>query len=132
MATPSKSSEKRRHKRLGTNVEAVMAIGDKSTIQCVILDFCEQGLFLHLKDPSIIGLQKGKNAKIYFSADTGAGKEYFQIDAQIARVADDGIGVLFENISESMFKALNAIDQCGFYCRILQQPQIFPDFIQPR
>lgn len=125
MATPNKGSEKRRHKRLGTNVEAVMAIGDKSTIQCVILDFCEQGLFLHLKDPSIIGLQKGKNTKIYFSADTGAGKEYFQIDAQIARVVDDGIGVLFDNISESMFKALTQSTNVGSIAAYSSNPRFF-------
>jgi diguanylate cyclase (GGDEF)-like protein len=125
MATPNKSSEKRRHKRVGTNVEAVMAIGDKSTIQCVILDFSEQGLFLHLKDPSVIGLQKGKNAKIYFSAETGGGKEYFQIDAQIARVVDDGIGVVFENISESMFKALTQSTNVGSIAAYSSNPRFF-------
>ena len=125
MATPNKTSEKRRFKRHGANVEAVMAIGDKTTIQCVILDFCEQGLFLQLKNPSVVGLQKGKNAKIYFSAQTEAAKEYFQIDAQIARTADDGIGVVFDNISESMFNALTQSTSVGSIAAYSNNPRFF-------
>ena len=46
MQTPNKTSEKRRYKRQETKVEAVMTIEDTTSIQCVIHDFCEQGLFL--------------------------------------------------------------------------------------
>ena len=125
MATPIKTTEKRRHKRLGTNVEAVIAIEDKTTIQCVILDCCERGLFLQLKNPSAIGLQKGKNANIYFSAQTESAKEYFQIEAQVARVADDGLGVVFENISEPMFKALTLATNVGSIAAYSNNPRFF-------
>lgn len=125
MATPNKTSEKRRFKRHGTNVEAVMAIGDKTSIQCVILDFCEQGLFLQLKHPAVVGLQKGKNAKIYFSAQTESTKEYFQIDAQVARLADDGIGVVFDNISDSMFTALTQSTSVGSIAAYSNNPRFF-------
>ncbi len=125
MATPNKTSEKRRFKRHGTNVEAVMAIGDKTSIQCVILDFCEQGLFLQLKQPAVVGLQKGKSVKIYFSAQTESTKEYFQIDAQVARLADDGIGVVFDNISESMFTALTQSTSVGSIAAYSNNPRFF-------
>jgi diguanylate cyclase (GGDEF)-like protein len=125
MAIPNKTSEKRRFKRHGTNVEAVMAIGDKTSIQCVILDFCEQGLFLQLKHPAVVGLQKGKNAKIYFSAQTESTKEYFQIDAQVARLADDGIGVVFDNISDSMFTALTQSTSVGSIAAYSNNPRFF-------
>ena len=125
MATPIKATEKRRHKRLGTNVEAVIAIEDKATIQCVILDCCEQGLFLQLKNPSAMGLQKGKTAKIYFSAQIETAKEYFQIDAQIARVADDGLGLVFENISGPMFKALTLATNVGSIAGYSKNPNFF-------
>ncbi|WP_411727674.1 DUF1631 family protein [Methyloglobulus sp.] len=125
MPTPNKITEKRRHKRHETNVEAVLAIGETASIQCAILDFCEQGLFLKLKQPSAIGLQKGKNAKIYFSAHTGLGKEYFQIDAQVARVADDGIGVAFDNISDPMFNALTKPTNVGSIAAYSKDPRFF-------
>ena len=125
MATPIKTTEKRRHKRLGTNVEAVIAIEDKTTIQCVIVDYSEQGLFLQLKNPSAIGSQKGKNAKIFFSAQTESAKEYFQIDAQVARVANDGLGVVFENISEPMFKALTLSTNVGSIAAYSSNPSFF-------
>ncbi len=124
MTTPSKPSEKRRFTRKGTHVEAVMAI-ETSSIECVILDFCEQGLFLKLNQPSAMGLQPNKNTKIYFSAITDAGKEYFQIDAQIARIADDGIGVAFENISDSMYKALIETTNAGSIAAYSPRPRFF-------
>jgi diguanylate cyclase (GGDEF)-like protein len=125
MPTPNKSSEKRRYKRQGTNVEAVMTLGEITPIQCVILDFCEQGLFLQLKQPSSIGFQKNKNAKIYFSARTESGKEYFQIDAQVARVSEDGIGVAFDNISDSMFNALKESTNVGSIAASSDNPKFF-------
>lgn len=102
-----------------------MAIGESSPIQCVILDFCEQGLFLQIKQALAIGLKKGKTAKIYFSSHTGATKEYFQIDAQIARVADDGIGVSFDNISESMFSALKESTNIGSIAAYSKNPKFY-------
>ena len=125
MSTPSKTLEKRRYARHGAKVEAVMAIGESTPIQCVILDFCEQGLFLQLKKPSSIGLKKGKSVKIYFSSQTGAEKEYFQIDAQIARTADDGIGVVFENISDSMFNALRESTNVGSIAGYSKSPKFY-------
>ena len=125
MVFSSKTSEKRRYKRQGTKVDAVMAIGDKTTIQCIILDFCEQGLFLHLKDPAIVGLQKGKSAKIYFSAQIDAYKEYFQIDAQIARISGDGIGVVFENITKPMYEALTASTNLGSIAAYSSNPKFY-------
>ena len=125
MSTPNKITEKRRHKRRETNVEAVLTIGETTSILCAILDFCEQGLFLKLKQPSAIALQKGKNAKIYFSAQTNLGKEYFQIDAQVARVANDGIGVAFDNISDSMFNALTKSTNVGSIAAYSKNPRFF-------
>lgn len=125
MVSPTRVSEKRRYKRQQTNVEAVLAIGDSSSIQCIILDFCEQGLFLQLKNPSLVGLQKGKSTKIYFSAQTDYAKEYFQIDAQIARLAEDGIGVVFDNISESMFNALKHSTNIGSISAHSSNPKFF-------
>lgn len=125
MSSTSKGSEKRRFSRKPTRVEAVLAVGDKTSIQCVIVDFCEQGLFLQLQGPSAIGLQKNKTAKIYFSATTDHGREFFQIDAQIARVADDGIGIVFENISESMYKALIQTTDMGSIAAYSRSPSFF-------
>lgn len=125
MPTIGKTSEKRRYSRQGTKVEAVMAIGDSTPIQCVILDFCEQGLFLQIKQPLSVGLKKGKSAKIYFSSHTGTTKEYFQIDAQIARVSDDGIGVSFENISDSMFSALKESTNIGSIAAYSKNPKLY-------
>ena len=102
-----------------------MAIGEKATIQCVILDFCEQGLFLQLKNPSVVGLQKGRSAKIYFSAQTETAKEYFQIDAQVARIADDGVGVIFENISAPMYKALTKSTNVGSIAAYSNNPRFY-------
>ncbi|MBM4208570.1 MAG: DUF1631 family protein [Gammaproteobacteria bacterium] len=103
----------------------MLAIGDSSSIQCIILDFCEQGLFLQLKNPSLVGLQKSKSTKIYFSAQTDYAKEYFQIDAQIARLAEDGIGVVFDNISESMFNALKHSTNIGSISAHSSNPKFF-------
>ena len=125
MSKANKTTEKRRFSRKDTRVEAVLAVGDKTTIQCVILDFCEQGLFLQLHQPSAIGLQKNRSAKLYFSATTDYGKEYFQIDAQIARVADDGIGLVFENISESMYHALMQTTDMGSIAAYSKNPSFF-------
>ena len=125
MQTPNKTSEKRRYKRQEANVQAVIAIGETTSIQCVIHDFCEQGLFLQLKQPSSIGFQKNKNAKIYFSAQTESAKEYFQIDAQVARVAEDGIGVVFENISDSMFNALKQSTNVGSIAAHSNNPKFY-------
>ncbi len=125
MSAANKNSEKRRYTRRETRVEAVLAIGDKTSIQCVILDFCEQGLFLQLHQPSEVGLQKNKSAKIYFSAITDNGKEYFQIDAQIARVAHDGVGMVFENISESMYRALMQTTDMGSIAAYSKNPTFF-------
>lgn len=125
MATSSKTFEKRRYARHSAKVEAVMAIGESTPIQCVILDFCEQGLFLQLKQPTSVGLKKGKNVKIYFSSQTGTEKEYFQIDAQIARTADDGIGVVFENISDSMFNALKESTNVGSIAGFFKSPKYY-------
>ncbi len=125
MQNPDKPSEKRRYKRQEAKVEAVMTLGETTSIQCVIHDFCEQGLFLQLKQPSTIGFQKNKNAKIYFSAQTESGKEYFQIDAQVARVAEDGIGVSFENISDSMFNALKESTSVGSIAAHSNNPRFF-------
>lgn len=72
-----------------------------------------------------MGLQKGKNTKIYFSAEIGTEKEYFQIDAQVARVADDGIGVVFDNISDSMFKALALSTNVGSIAAYSNNPRFF-------
>ncbi len=125
MAATSKGSEKRRFSRKPTRVEAVLAVGDKTSIQCVIVDFCEQGLFLQLQSPSAIGLEKNKTAKIYFSATTDYGREFFQIDAQIARVADDGIGIVFENISETMYQALIQTTDMGSIAAYSRNPSFF-------
>jgi diguanylate cyclase (GGDEF)-like protein len=125
MAIPNNKPEKRRYKRLGTNVEAVMTVEDTTSIECVIVDFCPQGLFLQLKQPSAIGFQKNKNAKIYFSAQTQSGKEFFQIDSQIARVADGGVGVSFDNISESMFSALTHSTNTGSIAAHSNNPKFF-------
>ena len=125
MATPNKANEKRRYNRQGTKVEAVMSIGESTPIQCVILDFCEQGLFLQIKQPVSFGLKKGNTAKIYFSSQTGASKEYFQIDSQIARVADDGIGVMFDNISDSMFSALKESTNIGSIAAYSKSPKFY-------
>ncbi|ESS73238.1 diguanylate cyclase/phosphodiesterase [Methyloglobulus morosus KoM1] len=125
MVTPNKTTEKRRYKRQGTKVEAVITVGDKATIQCVILDFCEQGLFLQLKNPAEVGLQKGRSAKIYFSAQTETAKEYFQIDAQVARIADNGVGVVFENISEPMYKALTKSTNLGSIAAYSNNPRFY-------
>jgi hypothetical protein len=125
MPTPNKTTEKRRHKRLETKVDAVMSIGETTPIQCVILDFCEQGLFLQLKQPTPIGVQKGKIAKIYFSSQTDSGKEYFQIDSQVMRVADNGIGVAFDNISVSMFNALTKSANAGLIAAYSKNPKFY-------
>lgn len=125
MVSSTKTSEKRRFKRQQTNVDAVLAIGDSTSIQCIILDFCEQGLFLQLKNPSLIGLQKGNSTKIYFSAQTETEKEYFQIDGQIARIAEDGVGVVFDNISESMFNALKHSTNIGSISAHSSNPKFF-------
>ena len=102
-----------------------MAIGESTPIQCVILDFCEQGLFLQLKQPASVGLKKGKSAKIYFSSHTGTTKEYFQVDSQIARVADDGIGVAFDNISDTMFNALKESTSVGSIAAYSKSPKFY-------
>jgi diguanylate cyclase (GGDEF)-like protein len=125
MPISNKTTEKRRYKRHDTIVEAVLAMEEATSIQCVILDFCEQGLFLQLKQPTSIGLQKGKIAKIYFSAHTESTKEYFQIEAQVARVADDGIGVTFENISDLTFNALGHSTNVGSIAAYSQNPNFF-------
>lgn len=125
MSSPSKPYEKRRFSRQGAKVEAVMSVGESTPIQCIILDFCEQGLFLQIKQPVAVGLKKGKSAKIYFSSHTGTTKEYFQIDAQIARVSDDGIGVSFENISESMFSALRESTNVGSIAAYSKNPKFY-------
>ncbi len=125
MQNPNKSSDKRRFKRQETKVEAVMTIGETTSIQCVIHDFCEQGLYLQLQQPSTIGFQKSKNVKIYFSAQTESSKEYFQIDAQVARVAEDGIGVSFENISDPMFDALKKSTSVGSIAAHSNNPRFF-------
>jgi diguanylate cyclase (GGDEF)-like protein len=125
MQSSDKGSEKRRYKRREAKVEAVMTIGETTSIQCVIHDFCEEGLFLQLKQPSAIGFQKNKSAKIYFSAQTDSAKEYFQIDAQVARVAEDGIGVAFENISELMFNALKESTSVGSIAAHSNNPRFF-------
>lgn len=102
-----------------------MEVGGKSPIQCIILDFCEQGLFLQLKNPAFVGLQKGKNAKIYFSAQTESAREFFQIDAQVARVADEGLGVVFENISQPMFNALTQATNMGSIAAYSNNPRFY-------
>jgi diguanylate cyclase (GGDEF)-like protein len=106
MAVINKNSEKRQYRRQEINVEASLAIGEMPPLQCCISDFSEQGMFLRLNQPTDTSLQKNKIAKIYFSTRTDAGKEYFQIDAKVVRVTNDGLGVAFENISDSMFRAL--------------------------
>ena len=125
MSTPGKTSEKRRFKRKETNVEAVLTIEDTTSIPCVILDFCEQGLYLKLKQPSRIGFQKSHSAKIYFCAQTESAKEYFQIDAQIARITEEGVGVAFDNISGSMFKALAESTSTGSISANSNNPRFF-------
>jgi diguanylate cyclase (GGDEF)-like protein len=125
MPTSDKPSEKRRHNRHDTKVEAVLTIGENTSTQCAILDFCEQGLFLQLTQPTTMALQKDKNAKIYFSAVTDAGKEYFQIDAQIARVGEDGVGVAFDNISDSMYDALMKTANAGSIAAYSKDPGVF-------
>jgi diguanylate cyclase (GGDEF)-like protein len=125
MVASNKASEKRRYRRRGTNVEAVMTVGETASIQCAILDFCEQGLFLQLTQPTSIGLQKGKETKIYFSAHTESAREYFQIDAQIARVDNNGVGVAFTNISEAMFAALTKSTNAGSIAAHSKDPRFF-------
>lgn len=103
-----------------------MAIGEHAATQCAILDFCEQGLFLRLNPSSAVALQKDKNAKIYFSASTGkSAKEFFQINAQVVRVTEDGIGVAFDNISESMYDALMKTAHTGPIAAYSKNPSVF-------
>jgi diguanylate cyclase (GGDEF)-like protein len=125
MPTSDNPSEKRRHNRRETSVEAVLTFGENASTQCAILDFCEQGLFLQLNQSSTMALQKNKNAKIYFSATTEAGKEYFQIEAQVARIAEDGIGVAFDNISDSMYNALMKTADAGTIAAYSKDPGVF-------
>ena len=88
------------------------SVGSTST-QCTVLDFNENGLSLQLIKPSETGFRKGSNVKVYFYAVVESKKEYFKIDTQVDRVVEGGIGLAFDNISESMFNALKHPSNIG-------------------
>ena len=113
MTTSRKSPEKRQHPRQDIILDAVLSVGEITAIQCQITDFSEQGMFLKFKTPSAVPLQKNKIARIYFSAMVGSVKDYFQIDSHIARVVSEGIGITFENLSNSMYHALIQTAKAG-------------------
>jgi diguanylate cyclase (GGDEF)-like protein len=106
MSTTKKSQEKRQHPRQDIVLDAVLSVGDTPVIECQIIDFSHQGMFLKFKTPANSPIHKNKIARLYFSAIIDSSKDYYQIDAQVARVVDEGVGITFENLSDSMYRAL--------------------------
>lgn len=115
MSTYNKVSERRRFPRYEINIGAILsfegsnpfAMEEQITLKCSILDFCTHGLFLEIKK-SLTDLSQllHKKGKVFFPMITEQGRKYAEVEAQVVRVSPKGVGVSFENISESIFKAL--------------------------
>lgn len=115
MSTNDKVSERRRYKRYEINLNAIVAfegampyaMDDTFTLKCNILDFCTHGLFLEIRK-SFLDLSHllNQKAKVLFPVVSEQGKRYARVDAQVVRIGPKGIGVAFERISESVFRAL--------------------------
>lgn len=115
MSTFTKEKERRQSKRFGIQLGAIVAfeetalfsMGESITLQCNILDFCTQGLFLEIrKSYTDLTLLLHKKIKVLLSLNSGQGRDYTQIEAKVIRVCSNGIGVATEKISESLFRAL--------------------------
>ncbi|MGR9037902.1 MAG: DUF1631 family protein, partial [Gammaproteobacteria bacterium] len=103
----NKGKERRRFKRYGINLGAILVFDDSITLQCNILDFCRQGLFLEIKQssPDLFPFLH-KKGQVLFFVTSDQGREYVQVDVTVMRVCSNGVGVSFEKISDAVFQGL--------------------------
>ncbi|MEE9395388.1 MAG: DUF1631 family protein [Methylococcales bacterium] len=107
MSAATKESDRRRYRRYGIELDAILLIEGSSSIPCSILDFCAGGLFLDVKqsNKNFSSLQN-KNVKIKFSVSEHQGNINFLLNAQIRRVTANGVGIAFEKTNISVVNAL--------------------------
>ena len=122
------STEKlRRFVRYEINLIANIAIDSTHSMQCIIRDFCSEGLFLELQPHTIQNgnLAPQQKIKVLFSAGDENAPEDMSIDVKIMHIHTNGIGVLFEshsdnigilfeNHSEAVYQALKKVSKNSF------------------
>ena len=106
----------RRFVRYEINLIATIAIYNKSSIQCIIRDFCSAGLFLELQPHALHNenLAPQQKIKVLFSVGAENATEDISVDAVIMNTHSNGIGVSFENYSEDAYIALKEESKSNF------------------
>lgn len=109
--------ERRRNRRFTLSVPAIISQPDCHDLSCEIRDFCVGGLFLQFTHPEIaIGvLARRANAiiDVTFSADPDSSTPPLHIQAQIKRLAPQGLGVAFVKIPREALRALQRQRMAG-------------------
>ncbi|MGH8595812.1 MAG: DUF1631 family protein, partial [Gammaproteobacteria bacterium] len=87
--------EKRRYARLPIQLEALVALGPRPPIACVVKDFCVAGVFIQIDMRQLRFVQPRAPATLHFSLTIDGIPKNFQLALSVCRVTGNGLGVAF-------------------------------------
>lgn len=88
--------ERRRYLRLPLQLEAMLALGPRPAIACVVKDFCVAGMFIQIDMRQLRFVQPQTPAVVYFALRLEDRRQDFQMALTVCRVTSNGLGVAFK------------------------------------
>ncbi|MGD9601203.1 MAG: DUF1631 family protein [Gammaproteobacteria bacterium] len=101
--------ERRRFERLPIHLEALIALGPRPPIACIVKDFCVAGMFLQIDTRQLRFVQPRTPAALHFALKVGGEVKEYKLALEICRVTGSGLGVGFKNPDPASIDLLHGL-----------------------
>ena len=105
--------ERRRYTRLPLQLDALVALGPRPPIVCVVKDFCVAGVFIQIDMRQLRFVQARTPATLQFALTIGGKRQDLQMALTVCRVTSIGLGVAFQNPDPKTVSYLAALAETG-------------------
>ena len=107
----SSGSERRRFERLPIDLAALIALGPRPAIACVVKDFCVAGVFIQIDTRQLRFVQPRSPAILHFALNVDGTVQDVQMALTVCRVTGGGLGVAFKNPDPRVIRLLHGLAQ---------------------
>ncbi len=93
------------------DLQALVALGPRPPIACMVKDFCVAGVFIQIDMRQLRFVQPRTPAVLYFALNVGGAVQEFQMGLTVCRVTGSGLGVAFKNPDPKIVALLHGLAQ---------------------
>ncbi len=93
------------------DLQALVALGPRPPIACMVKDFCVAGVFIQIDMRQLRFVQPRTPADLQFALTVGGAVQEFQMALTVCRVTGSGLGVAFKNPDPKIVALLHGLAQ---------------------